>query len=702
MIAIYKREVQSFFHSMIGWLFLAVTLFIQGLYFTVYNIVYGYPNTSVVLQGALFIFLMMMPILTMRSIAEDRKLKTDQLILTAPVTVGRIVLGKYLALLTVFAVPVVIIGVTPLLLSFTGSFQMAVSYTALLGFILYGALALAIGLFLSSLTENVVIAAVLAFVVLFLGYMMSGLCSLISTTGNVLTRALSAFDMVGRFDEMAGGSLYVPSVVYYLSLIFFLLFCTKQSIQKRRYGVSGKGKKVGVCNLSAVIAALVLTILVNVGVGMLPGKFLSFDMTTNKLYTLTKDTENFVKGLSEDLTIYVLASESGMDSNLDKMIRKIETLSEHITVSYVDPSVNPLFYSNYTETAPSSNSLIVTGPQRSRVIDYNDIYVYEMDYASYQSQITGYDGEGQIVSAFAYVTTDDMPRIYGITGHGELALEGQFEQAVQKENVEYQELSLLTVEEIPEDAQAIILNAPTADYSSDDADKVLAFLEKGGNAVIIPTWTGESMPNFERILAYYGVSIEEGMIVEGDNSKYYSNPFCLFPQINYDELTVSVFDAAVFAPFTQGIIYDEETQDISYVPLLETSEASYSKVDVETATDYTKSEEDIDGPFVIALKAEKNVQDNAVSDVVIVATEQMFSESADSVVPGNNLKLFGNVISSLVEHESSILIPVKYYDANLLSFRARTCIVIGVLTILVMPVASLAVGFVIWFLRKRR
>ena len=245
MIAIYKREVRAFFNSFIGWLFLAATLLMLGIYFTVYNIIYGYPSIVYVLQSVVFLFMIAIPILTMRILAEDRKQKTDQLILTAPVTIGKIVLGKYLALLSVYIIPVVIIGITPIILSFFGNFQIGVSYSALLGFLLYGAFALALGLFVSSLTESIIISAVITFAALFLGYLMSGLCSIISQTGNLLTKILSAFDIIGRFDDMSNGTLYVPAVVYYISFTLFMLFCTTQSIQKRRYSASSKGFKIG-------------------------------------------------------------------------------------------------------------------------------------------------------------------------------------------------------------------------------------------------------------------------------------------------------------------------------------------------------------------------------------------------------------------------------------------------------------------------
>ncbi|MCM1154612.1 MAG: Gldg family protein [Roseburia sp.] len=704
MMAIYKKEIRAFFHSFIGWLFLAVNLFMFGVYFTVYNMISGYPDIAYVLQSVVFLFMILVPVLTMRGFSEERKLKTDQLILTAPVGIGKIVLGKYLALLSVFAIPVVIIGIMPPVLSLFGAFQMGSSYTALCGYFLYGALGLAVGLFLSSLTESIVVSAVLTFVVMFLGYLMSGICSIISQTGNLVTKFLGAFDMVDRFDEMLNGNFYVPSVVYYLSGTFLFLFATVQSIKKRRYSISGSGFKEGLLSLGKIVVAIELTIAVNILAAKLPENMLSIDVTSNRLYTLTDETKEMVSAITEDITLYVLVGEDYKDINLDKTLRKIEELSEHITVTYVDPTVNPYFYSNYSLEEPAANSIIAVGPERSRIIDYDSIYEYEI-YSYYEYQITGYDGEGQIVSALAYVTTDEMPKIYVTGGHQELELEERFLQAIQKENIVCEPLSLINVEAVPEDAQALIINAPLNDFSTDDTDKVLAYLEKGGNAVIVPSWTEEELPNFEKILAYYGVEVDKGIIIEGDTDRYYQQiPYLIFPYINETPITDRLLDVAVFSPYAQGLLYGG-MEGVYYTPLLETSESSYSKSyeqsELEVASEFKKEEWDSGGPFVIALHAEKTTENDAVSHAVIVGVEFFFTTDADSIVPGNNVKFFGSVLSALTDHENSILIPVKQYT-QLLAFSTRTAAIVGVIAIVVIPLCCLLAGLGIWLYRRRK
>lgn len=707
MRAIYKRELRSYFYSFTGWLFIAVNLCFMGLYFQVYNIIIGYPTISYVLQSILFIFLLTAPVLTMRTLSEERKNKTDQLLLTAPVSVGGIVLGKFLALETVLLVPTAFMGILPLVLTRGGEVQFGMSYASLLGFYLYGSLALSVGLFLSSLTESVVIAAVLSFGALFLGYIMSGISNLLTSMGTtafttVLARILSCFDMVGRFETLSYGYLEVEAVVYYLSAVALALFCTIQSIQKRRYRIAGGGIRLGAYSASGIVLAIALTVAVNLGLNYVPEQYSSFDLTENKRYTLMEETKTFLAGMTEDVTIYVLAEENEGDADLQKTLERMKDQTGHIKIKYVSPSKNPNFYQQYTTQNPSSGSLIVEGAKRSTVVDYGDIYVYEMNYSTYSYDVTGYDGEGQIISALAFVTSDDLPKFYEVGGHGELALEDKFVKAMEKENISREQLMLYSVDEIPEDAQGLILNAPTSDFSKEDADKVIAYLEKGGNALIVSTLTEGEMTNFQSILAFYGITDAGGTIVETDREYYYQNPYYLVPMIEQSDVTAPLENGLVFAPFARGLLYDEENMEYNYKPLLTTSDTAFSKSLVNESTGYEKEEGDLDGPFAIALEVEKAAADGGISTACVVGGESLFTTVADDVAPGNNVKLFAGMISALADHESPVAVPVKSLTMTNLVFKAQTILVVSVLCVIVIPLAALVAGLVIWLRRRRK
>ena len=287
MRAIYKRELDSYFHSMIGYVFIAFFLAFTGVYFMAYNLNYGYPIFSYVLSSLVFILLIAIPVLTMKSFSEDRKSRTDQLLLTAPVSLGQIFMGKYLAMVTVYLIPSLVFCLYPLVIKMQGNAYLLTDYCGILMFFLMGCVFISIGMFLSSLTESQIIAAISSFGVLLVLYLWDGilgflpssallnliillvLLSLVSVlvwhiTGNlVIAGVLELFflaagiivyavdsslyenllpDVLGKLDltapltdVVASSLLDTGSIILYLSVIGLFIFLTMQSIQKRRW-----------------------------------------------------------------------------------------------------------------------------------------------------------------------------------------------------------------------------------------------------------------------------------------------------------------------------------------------------------------------------------------------------------------------------------------------------------------------------------
>lgn len=702
MKAIYKRELSSYFHSFIGALFIGANLFLMGIYFSVYNLFMGYPHIGYALSAIVFLFLISIPILTMKVLAEERKQKTDQLILTSPVSVTGIVVGKFLALATVFTIPVVIIAAYPLILGQFGEIAFGESYVALLGYYFYGLSCIAICMFISSLTESQVIAAVLSFAVLFLGYVMSGICAMISVGGNWLTSVLSAFDTIGRFEDLLNGSLELGSIVYYISVIVLALLFTVQSIQKRRYQISKKNFAISGYSSAVLVIGTTIVVVFNLIWAKLPLKYTVFDVTKNQLYTLTQETVTMLSGLEEAIHIYVIANEAQADELLDQTLLNYEGQSPYIQVSYVDPAVNPQFYTQYTDEGINSNSLIVESAMRSKVIDYSEIYQSELDYYTYSYTTTGYDGEGQLTSAIAYVTTDDVPMIYFVEGHGESTFDSSFLSIVEKANAEYQTINLMDYDSIPGNADCVIFYAPSADLSDDDVEKMLTYMEQGGDVILISGYTGEELPNYEKLLDFYGVSVTEGMIIEGNRNYYYQDPFYLLPDVIYDTVTENVYNngAYVFVPYAQGLTY-EDREDVEVTPLLSATEESYVRDQLESTDTYEKQENDIDGPFDVGLKCEKMIGEES-SLGLIYSGKSLFTKDADSMVAGNNSKLFSGTIGAFTEYSVNVAIPVKSYEVEYLTISQSSLIFLALLTTIVIPFTFLAGGFMIWFMRRKR
>jgi len=286
MTAVYKRELRAYLTSMTGYIFMAFIMFLVGIYFTAYNLTYGYAHFGYVLSASNFAFLIVVPILTMRLLAEERKQKTDQILLTAPVKVIDIILGKYLAILTIFTIPVILFCFYPVLLASFGTVAFPMAYTSIIGYYLLGAAYLSIGMFISSITESQVIAAVLGFGSLLISYMITGISQFISSTAfasfiaftliiiiiaiitytmtknytlagaiaviaeaivtglylykstlfaGMIGKILGVVDLASRYENFVNGIFDITGIVYYLSIIVIFIFLTVQSLQKRRW-----------------------------------------------------------------------------------------------------------------------------------------------------------------------------------------------------------------------------------------------------------------------------------------------------------------------------------------------------------------------------------------------------------------------------------------------------------------------------------
>ncbi|MCR4617463.1 MAG: Gldg family protein [Lachnospiraceae bacterium] len=708
MFAIYKRELKAYLHTVIGFLIVAANLFLIGMYFVVYNMYYDYPYFQYAISGCSILLIITIPILTMRMIAEERKNKTDQLILTAPVSVWKVVVAKYLAALSVFAIPCIVSMILPVIMSRFGSIAWGESYLSVLGYFLFGAAGIAIGTFISSLFENQIIAAAISFVALFLGYMMSSLCSLISQSGNIVTKILGFYDLSSRFDAFLNGTLDLKAVLYFVSLTVLFLFLTVQSIQKRRFSVSAKRFTLTAYSAAGIVIAIAIFVFINIGATKVNEKYTLFDLTYNKMYTLTDETKNFVSEIEDEINIYVLSGEKGYDETVSKTLRGYESLSDKIKVSYVDPQVSPRFYAKYSTKAPSSGSIIVESSLRSKVIDYNDLYEqsYSMDYTTYSttSEVTGYDAEGQITSAIDYCLSEDMPVIYFTEGHGETALDEAYQTALSKANIEYETINLMSVESVPETAACLYINGPTGDLSEDDLNKIIAYLDGGGKVVLTLSLTDDNLTNLDKLMNYMNLDLIPGLVLEEDANHFYGSKMYQVPTIGYSDFTADVYGAGynLFVPYNMGVkVLDESNEEISTEIFLSSTESAFLREDYTSMTTEDRKEGDVEGPFAIGVNAVKSISDGVSAEMVVYSTATMFTEAADSMVSNANRKVFVSTVGRYADKENAVSIPVKSFDLGYLSTTTMDILVAAAISMIIVPITLIVAGIVIWARRRR-
>ena len=231
MKAVYKREMLSYFTTMTGYVFVGVFMFLSSLFFSMEMFRNRTGSVTGIMPMCMVILMLLMPIITMRLIAEDKVNKTDQLLLTAPVKVSNIVLGKYFAAFTVFLIATATTLVYVLVVAVWGEVLTGETFASYLGYILFGALLIAIGLFISSLTENQVVAAVLTYGVTLLLFF----SSLISTGVEVIDCIMGFFQIAEWNEGFSIGMIAPSGVVYYLSFTFLFLLLSIRQLESRRW-----------------------------------------------------------------------------------------------------------------------------------------------------------------------------------------------------------------------------------------------------------------------------------------------------------------------------------------------------------------------------------------------------------------------------------------------------------------------------------
>lgn len=286
MSAIFRHELRNYFHSLTAYVFGAFLLAVVGLGSMLYNLQAAVSNFEFVLSFASIIFVVIVPVLTMRTMAEERRQRTDQLLYSLPITTTQVVLGKYLALLVVYLIPLAIISLYPLLFSRFGDVYLPTSYGSLFAFFLMGAALLAVGMFISSLTENQGFAAGIGIAAILLNYYSVSLAEYTSSTAmgslvalyvivlllgvvirnltrnenlaygvtfgliavlavayffnstafeGLLPDIMTKLSLFRQFSSFVNGAFDLTAIVYYLSVMGFFLFLSVQSLEKRRY-----------------------------------------------------------------------------------------------------------------------------------------------------------------------------------------------------------------------------------------------------------------------------------------------------------------------------------------------------------------------------------------------------------------------------------------------------------------------------------
>jgi ABC-2 type transport system permease protein len=473
------------------------------------------------------------------------------------------------------------------------------------------------------------------------------------------------------------------------------LFKKKQNAQN---AVSSRiATKGGSYSLALTAIVLAILIAVNVLVSVLPSSATKYDITSTNLYSITSSTKVVVNALEKDVDIYWIVQSGEEDEIIENLLSKYESLSSHITVTKKNPDVYPTFTAQYTDDDVANNSLIVECGDKSRYIAYSDIYLTDVDYTTY-SYVYSFDGEGAITSAIDYVVSDELPKLYMLEGHGEADLPTEFENQIEKENMELESFSLLNTDEIPEDADAVLIYAPETDISEEEAGMLEDYLLTGGKLLVIagPTEDG-TLTNLYSVLESYGIVVADGLVVEGDRSYYaFQQPYILLPEIESNDITDALIDANYFAifPLAQGLTITGNDA----TALLTTSDSSFSKAAGFQLDTYEKEDGDTDGPFAVAV----TVDTANDGQMIWFASSYFLEDLYNAYSSGANLDLVMNALSSLIGQRDAVSIRSKSLSYNYLTISDSSASMLKAWMIGIIPAAFVIYGVITVIDRRKK
>ncbi len=467
----------------------------------------------------------------------------------------------------------------------------------------------------------------------------------------------------------------------------------KLKLKQTHNGTATKGGSYSIALTAIVIAILVV---VNILVSVLPTTLTKYDISSTNLYSITSSTKVVVNALEKDVTIYWVVQSGKEDEVIENLLGKYEGLSSHISVVKKNPDVYPTFTSQYTSADVPNNSLIVECGSKNRYISYEDIYLTDVDYTTY-SYVYSFDGEGAITSAIDYVVADELPKVYMLEGHGEESLSSEFETQIDKENIELDTISLLNTD-IPSDASALLIYAPQSDISEEEATILKDYIEDGGKLLVIagPTENG-TLTNLYSILEDYGVETTDGIVVESDRNYYaFQQPYILLPEISSSDITDPLLEENYYAivPIAQGL----KVSGDSVTTLLSTSSSSYSKVTGYAMTTYDKEDDDVDGPFAVAVLVDT---DND-GQVIFFTSNYFLNEAYNAYSSGANLDLAMNALSSLIGEREAVSIRSKSLGYNYLTISESDASKLKMWMIGVIPVAFVLYGVMTVIDRRKK
>lgn len=489
------------------------------------------------------------------------------------------------------------------------------------------------------------------------------------------------------------------------------------------------GARAGAYSAAITAVVVAVVIVINLIVNALPSKYTKIDTSRESIFTFDEKTEQFIAALDEDVTVYFIAQEGAEDPYLSEILARYRDMNSHITVRNIDPAKQPTFTEKYTEEALANNSLIIESKDRYKLVPASDVYYiyceelggqvdaqtfqyYYQMYAQYgqtlsYSQI--FAGESVVASGIDYVTMEDVPKLYILSGHGEPALNSSLTEWLKLKNYETQTLTLVeeslglsggssVVKSVPEDADMLLITGLTRDLDAVEAEAIRNYVSRGGALFIASSYTMAQYENLTALAATYGIDTKMSLVIEGDTQNYSGSAFNIKATVTENALTAGLSN--VYMPYSHGVkLAETMPEGMKASALLTTSDKGFAKklgFDTQDANFAQKQEGDVDGPICLGAL----VECEGAGSVVWLGTNYYLIQE-DRYGSGTGLcTVFANVVSDIAGGAETISVHTIEIGEQYLNVTESSAGLWGIVIIGIIPLAFIGTGLFIWIKRR--
>jgi len=421
-----------------------------------------------------------------------------------------------------------------------------------------------------------------------------------------------------------------------------------------------------------------------------------YDLTREKLYTLSEQTKEIINNLDQKINIYALFSPEDNNNLIMKNLLE-DYKSENINLEYKNPEKYPEFAKTYETDGNkiSEQSIIVASEKKFKVIDSSSLVSYEYDYSdmsNFKKKIKSIDLEPEVTNAIRYVTSDTVPVIYKLIGHGEKDLTQSYKKQISLANYEIKDLNLILEQKIPDDCEIIFITTPEKDWTDQESDLIEKFLLNKSGVFFMDY--SERFNNITRVAKKFGFEFGHTIILEDSSENFIGNNNAyLVPNYAGHSITHNLEEKKykLLITFCQNIFVDKAQEDKIKI-ILESSKNSFGKINLRSNL---IDDGDPVGPLNIAIAREENK-----AKLVAVGSESLLDENINSYIAGTNCDFVISVINWLSGDQEVIYIPVKTHEATRVNFNHRESLILALFSIIILPLSLFLAG--IFVIRSRR